>query len=74
LLDSSHRNIKKQSADEIEGKKAHITTYDEMPIGSSSKNLISTTSTYNLQNSRFEPNFKSNAYKKQAKEIYERRM
>ena len=54
-----------------------ITTYDELPIkGIAAKGKSSDTlkSSYIVEKSRLEPNFQSDAYKEQAKEIYKRRM
>ena len=53
-----------------------ITTYDEMPLMNLSRvhKNPNTQSKYSMERGRLEPNFKSDAYKEEAKEIYKRRM
>ncbi|CDW80949.1 UNKNOWN [Stylonychia lemnae] len=53
----------------------NLNAYNDIPIKSFSKQFNTTSNcTLNMTNSRFEPNFQSEAYKNQAKEIFQRRM
>ena len=64
-------NDSMHSIEEYQGKSTNLNAYNEVPFKSFSRDGDAQgVKTFNMTNSRFEPNFNSDAYKSQAKEIY----
>eukprot|EP00347_Sterkiella_histriomuscorum_P004582 403359915 len=78
LQNSRGVNDSLQSIEEILSQnisRRNLNAYNDVPLKSISKDFNSLTGNpFNMTNSRFQPNFHSEAYKSQAKEIFKRRM